>query len=170
MSVQFKKLNKKQLILLIVIAVLIIVIVPTAIYCGVNKESPTQMVGDIFTSNQVQLIGKWQGDKNLTAYEFKEDGTFDSYISSFSYTGNYMADSSKITLTNPATTGSSVVYKYSVRGDTLTITLIEENGKEVDEKEKFTYKRVENIRSQSFTDFLKEYADAHGDEESTTEK
>lgn len=168
MKINFKQLNKKQLITIIVIAVLLIIIVPTAIYCGVNKESPTQMVGDIFTSNQEQLLGKWQGEKNLTAYEFKEDGSYDSYISSFSYSANYFADSSKLTLTNPATTGSSVVYKYSVHGDNLTLTLIEENGKEVEEKEKFKYKRVENIRSQSFVDFLKEYADDHG--ESDTEK
>ncbi len=166
MKINFKKLNKKQIIIIAVVAVLLIVLIPTAIYCGVNKESPAQMVGDIFTSNQEQLIGKWQGDKNLTAYEFKEDGSYDSYISSFSYQGNYFADSSKLTLTNPATTGS-VVYKYAVHGDNLTITLVEENGKEVEVKEKFKYRRVENIRSQSFTDFLKEYADAHSDETTT---
>ena len=166
MKINFKKLNKKQLIIIVVVAVLLIVLVPTAIYCGVNQESPTQMVGDIFTSNQEQLIGKWQGEKGLTAYEFKEDGSYDSYISSFSYSGNYFADTSKLTLTNPATTGS-VVYKYSVHGDNLTVTLIEENGKKVEEKEKFKYKRVENIRSQSFTDFLKEYADSQSDSETT---
>ncbi|MBQ9532084.1 MAG: hypothetical protein IJR70_08425 [Eubacterium sp.] len=163
MNINFKKLNKKQVIIIIVVAVLLLILIPTAIYCGVNKESPKQMVGDIFTSNQVQLVGKWQGDKDLTAYEFKEDGSYDSYISSFSYSANYFADSSKLTLTNPATAGSSVVYKYSVHGDNLTLTLVEENGKEVDEKETFKYRRVENIRSQDFVDFLKEYADAHGE-------
>ena len=170
MNINFKKINKRQLISIIIIAVLLIILIPTAIYCGVNKESPRQMVGDIFTSNQEQLIGKWQGEKNLTAYEFKDDGTYDSYISSFSYQANYFAESSKLTLTNPESSGN-VVYKYSVHGDNLTLTLIEENGKEVEEKEKYKYKRVENIRSQSFVDFLKDYAESRDvDGETTTEK
>ena len=139
---------------------LIIVFASSAIYCGVNKETPQQMMTDIFKSNEEQLIGKWQGEKALTAYEFKDDGTYDSYISSFSYTANYVADSSKLTLTNPATAGS-VVYKYKIHGDSLTLRLIEENGKEPDEKEVYEYKRVENIHSQSFVDFLKDYADSH---------
>lgn len=157
MSINFKKLNKKQLISIIVIAVLLIILVPSAIYCGVNGESPKEMISDMFTSNEEQLIGKWQGETGLTAYEFKENGTYDSYISSFSYTANYLADSSKLTLTNPATKGN-VVYKYSVHGDTLTLKLYEENGNEPEEKEEFKYKRVENINSQSFVDFLKDYA------------
>ena len=163
MSVQFKKLKKNQIIIICVVAILLIVIVPSAIYCGVNKESPKQMISDMFTSNEEQLIGNWQGEKGLTAYSFNDDGTYESYISSFSYTANYVADSSKLTLSNPATAGT-VVYKYSIHGDRLTLKLIEENGKEPDSKEEFVYKKVKTIHSQSFVDFLKDYADAHKDE------
>ncbi|MBR2100797.1 MAG: hypothetical protein IJ927_05740 [Eubacterium sp.] len=166
MNIQFKKLKKNQIIIIAVIAVLLIILVPSAIYCGVHGESPKAMISDMFTSNEEQLIGNWQGDKDLTAYSFKEDGTFESYISSFSYTASYVADSSKLTLTNPAS-GGNVVYKYSIHGDTLTLKLIEESGKEVEEKEVYEYKRVDTIRSQSFVDFLKDYAAAHEDGETT---
>ena len=160
MSLKFKKLKKYQIVLIAVSLVFLIAIISTAIYCGVNKETPQQMMTDVFTSNEKQIIGKWQGAKGLSAYEFKDDGTYDSYISSFSYSANYVADSSKLTLTNPATVGS-VVYKYKIHGDTLTLKLIEENGKEPEEKEVYEYQRVENIHSQSFVDFLKDYADSH---------
>ena len=159
MSLKFKKLKKYQIVLIAVALMLIIVFVSSAIYCGVNNETPKQLITDITTSNEEQLIGKWQGEKGLTAYDFKDDGTYESYISSFSYSANYVADSSKLTLTNPATVGS-VVYKYKVHGDSLTLKLIEENGKEPEEKEEYKYKRVETIHSQSFVDFLKDYADS----------
>ena len=160
MKIKLKELKKNQIILIAVILVLLIILVPSAIYCTVHQESPKQMMTDMFTANEEQLIGKWQGDKGLTAYEFKDNGTYDSYISSFSYSANYVAQSSRLTLSNPATVGS-VVYKYSIHGDTLKLRLIEENGKEVEEKEEYEYKRVENIRSQSFVDFLKDYAESH---------
>lgn len=162
MAVRFKKFKRNQIIIICVIAVLLIVLVPSAIYCTVNSETPVEMLNDMFTSNEEQLIGNWQGEKGLTAYAFKEDGTYESFISSFSYTANYFADSSKLTLSNAATPGT-VVYKYSIHGDTLTLRLIEENGKEPEEKEEYTYKKVDTIHSQSFVDFLKDYAESHED-------
>jgi hypothetical protein len=159
MNTQFKKIKKNQIIIIGIIAVLLIILVPSAIYCGVHGENPKEMLTDMFTSNEEQLIGNWQGEKGLTAYSFKEDGTFESYISSFSYTASYVADSSKLTLTNPASAGN-VVYKYSIHGDTLTLKLLEEGGKKVEEKEVYEYKKVDTIHSQSFVDFLKDYAAA----------
>jgi len=164
MNIKFKELKKNQIIIIAVVAVLLIILVPSAIYCGVHGESPKDMITDMFTSNEEQLIGNWQGEKGLTAYSFKEDGTYESYISSFSYTASYVADSSKLTLTNPASIGN-VVYKYSIHGDTLTLKLIEEGGKKVDEKEVYEYKKVDTIHSQSFVDFLKDYADSQTDSE-----
>ena len=163
MSVQFKKLKKGQLISLIVAIVLLAVLVPTAIYCGVNKESPSDMIKDVFTSNQEQLIGNWQSDNGLSAYTFKEDGTYDSYISSFSFTATYICDSSKLTLINSATS-DSVVYKYSIHGDRLTLTLLEENGSSSEEKEVYEYKRVDNIKAQSILDYLKDQAESKSEE------
>ena len=159
MAVSFKKLKKSQIIIICVVAVLLIVLIPSAIYCGVNNETPKQLMTDMFTANEEQLIGNWQGEKGLTAYAFKEDGTYDSYISTFSYSANYIADSSTLTLSNAATPGT-VVYKYTIHGDSLTLKLLEENGKEPEEAEEYTYKRVDTIHSQSFVDFLKDYAES----------
>jgi len=160
MSIEFKKVKKNQIIIIAVIAVLLIILVPSAIYCGVHSETPKDMLTDMFTSNEEQLIGNWQQSSGLSAYSFNEDGSYESYISSFSYTATYIADSSTLTLTNPASTGT-VVYKYSIHGDKLTLKLVEENGISPDEKEEYEYKRVETIHSQSFVDFLKDYAEAH---------
>ena len=162
MNIKFKKLKKNQIIIIAVIAVLLIILVPSTIYCSVHKENPKEMLTDMFTANEEQLIGNWQGDKGLTAYSFNEDGTYESFISSFSYTANYKVDSSKLTLSNPATLGE-VVYKYSIHGDTLKLKLLEENGNEPREKEVYEYKKVDTIRSQSFVDFIKDYAESQKD-------
>lgn len=153
---KIKKLTKKQIIAITVAVVLVIVIVPTGIYCGVKNESPAQMMSDIFTDKD-ELINKWQGDKAIAAYEFKEDGTYVSYISSFNYTGNYKVEGKKLTLTNPASDGK-VVYKYKIKGDELTLTLLDENGKEPESKESVVYKKVDHINPKSVTDILSDLA------------
>ena len=72
-----KKANKK-LVAIIVVVILAIIIIPTTIYCVTNAVSPIQMVGDMFQSNEKQIVGKWQGEAKATAYEFYDDGTYDS--------------------------------------------------------------------------------------------
>lgn len=151
-----KKLSKKQIIIIAVIAVLIIVLVPAGIYCTVNKESPAQMISDVFTDKD-DLINKWQSDKAIAAYEFKEDGTYESFISTFSYTGNYTVEGKKLILTNPGANGR-IVYKYNVKGDELTLKLIEENGTEAEDGEELVYKKVDHINTKSFTDILGDFA------------
>ena len=163
MSVKFKKLKRGQIIAIIVAVVLLAAIIPTAIYCGVNKETPNDLIKDVFTSNQEQLIGNWQSDNGLSAYTFNEDGTYESYISSFSYTATYVSDSSKLTLINPSTS-DRVVYKYVIHGDKLTLTLIEENGENPDSEEIYEYKKVENIKTQSILDYLKDHANSQSEE------
>ena len=160
---KFKKLSKKQLIAVIIAAVLIIVIVPTGIYCGVKNESPAQMMTNMFTDKD-ELINKWQGDKAIAAYEFKDDGTYVSYISSFNYTGNYTVEGKKLTLTNPASSGK-VVYKYKIKGDELTLTLLDENGKAPEDKESVVYKKVDHINPKSVTDILGDLAKETSTEE-----
>lgn len=155
MKIHFKKLSKVQITVIAVILILIIVLVPSAIYCGVNSVTPKQMLTDMFTSNEEQLIGSWQGEKALTAYEFKDDGTYDSYIGSYSFTGNYVADSNTITLSNPDS-NEKVMYSYSIHGDTLNMTLLKENGENPIEKEKYEYTKVEHINPQSIIDYLKD--------------
>ena len=149
------KLTKQKLIAIIVAIVLAIIIIPSGIYCIVNHESPAQLVGDIFSSKEEQIIGKWQGEKAATAYEFYEDGTYDSYISTFSYTGRYSIDGNEITLNNLNASGT-VTYKFSVHGKTLTMQILKENGIDVADNEKISYSKVNRIKTTSLADLIEE--------------
>ncbi|MBQ7203518.1 MAG: lipocalin family protein [Eubacterium sp.] len=165
---KIKKLTKGQLIVVIIVAVLLLITIPAGIYCGVNNESPADLINDIVTPDDEQIIAKWQGDKAVSAYEFKDDGSYDSYISTFSIEGIYTINGNKLTLKNQSS-GGEVVYKFTIRGNTLTLTLLEENGKKVDEKEETVYKKVDHFNMKSLTDILSDYAEELNEEE-TTEK
>ena len=164
---KIKKLNKTQIVIIAVIAVILLVTIPTGIYCTVKSESPAQLMSDMFTDKD-ELINKWQGEKAVSAYEFKEDGTYESYISTFSYTGNYTVTGKKLTLTNPGSEGK-VVYKYNVKKDQLILTLVEENGKDVKDADDIVFKKVDHINTKSFSDILGDLAKEQQNEE-TTEK
>lgn len=158
MKINFKKLSKKQIIIIAVIVVLIIVLVPSGIYCGIHKETPIQMMSDIFKSDETLIQAKWQSEQAFTGYEFYEDGTYDSYISTFSFTGNYKIDGSKLILSNP-NSNSTVTYKFSINGNTMTLSLIDENGNKPEEKEETKFKKVEHFNMKSITDILEDYSD-----------
>ena len=164
---EIKKLNKKQIIAIIIVAIVLIVTIPTGIYCTVNKESPADMLTDMFSSED-KLINKWQGEKAVSAYEFKEDGTYDSYVSTFSYSGNYKVEGKKLTLFNPSA-GGQVVYKYKINGDKLTLTLIEENGQKPEEEQENEFTRVDHINTKSFTDILGDLAKSKENADETSE-
>ena len=91
-------IDKKKLITIIVAVVLVVIILPSGIYCIVHKENPVQMLTDTFSSSESQLVGKWQGASGVSAYEFNEDGTYKSYISSFDFSGTYTVDGKKYKL------------------------------------------------------------------------
>jgi hypothetical protein len=166
MKVNFKKFSKKQIIIIAIIVVLLIVLVPAGIYCTVYKETPAQMMSDIFQSDETLIQAKWQSEQKFTGYEFYDDGTYDNYISTFSFTGNYKIDGNKLILSNP-NSNSTVTYKFSINGDTLTLTLIDENGTEPDEKEESKFTKVDNFNFKSFTDLLEDYANDLNSDDST---
>lgn len=151
-------IDKKKLITIIVAVVLVVIILPSGIYCIVHKENPIQMLTDTFSSSESQLIGKWQGASGVSAYEFNEDGTYKSYISSFDFSGTYTVDGKKLTLYNTATSGS-VEYKINVTAKKLTLTLTKENGVATkgDEKDKIEFDRVDSIKTKSISDIIDQY-------------
>ena len=157
---KIKKLSKRQLIIFIIIAVILLATVPTGIYCGVKKETPAKIFTEMFT-DQEKLINKWQGEKAASAYEFKDDGTYESFISTISFSGNYKVEGNKITLFNPGTSGK-VVYKYNISKkdgvQTLTLVLVEENGQAPENAEEVEYKQVDHINTKSFSEILSDYA------------
>lgn len=147
------KNNKKKLIIIIVSIILAIIVIPTTIYCISNSVSPIGMVSEIFSSNEKEIVGKWQSENKATAYEFYDDGTYDSYISSFSYSGNYSINGNEITLNNAEMSGN-VTYKLKIKGKNLSLKLVKENGVEVKEKDVNEYKKVDVIKTTSISDLL----------------
>ena len=115
-------------------------------------------------SNEEKLIGKWQSQKapGMSAYVFYDDGTYDSYLSTVNFTGEYTVKGNKLTLTNPKTSGE-VVYKYKVKGKVLTLTLIED-GKETDEHK---FDSVKELKMKTLADLI---GDAVSDNNTTTQK
>lgn len=169
MNINIKKLSKKQVIIIAVIAVFIIVFASAGIYCAVNDESPAEMFSDIVNSDETLIQAKWQSEEAVSAYEFYDDGTYDNYISTFSFTGEYRIDGNKIILTNPNSNGS-VTYKFSINGDKLKMSLIDENGTEPEEKETTVFKKVDHFNMKSFTDILEDVANQKDAEQKETEE
>ncbi len=174
MKTNIKKLSKVQVIIVIIVAVFAVIFIGGGIYCAVNDETPAEMFTDVFTSNDKQIVGKWQNSSTpgLSAYEFYDDGTYDSYLSTFAFTGEYKIEGSRITLSNP-NSNKSVVYKYSLNGDKLTMKLVEEEGQEVEDEEKNEFKRVKYLNMKDLQDIIGDLADggdSDNSEEETTEE
>lgn len=149
--------KKKNVIIISVVAIILaIIIIPTTIYCVANKENPIQMITDVMSTNEEQIVGKWQHESKATAYEFKADGTCISYISVLKSTNEYRIDGNKLYMTNPGVDGSQDVYKIAVKESVLEMTLIEMNGVEVAKEDQSTwkYKKVNKITTQRLDDLL----------------
>lgn len=129
-----------------------------------------QAAKSVFTSNEDQLIGKWQSQDNpgLSAYVFYDDGTYDSYISTVNFSGRYTIDGNKLTIINPST-NKDIVFKYSVNNKKLSLTVIEEDGEEPEEEEVKIYDRVEELNQKSISDLLGEIAQGNKEAAEETE-
>lgn len=169
-KISFKELSKTQLIILtVVITLLLVIVLPLGIYSAVNHESVGQSVHDFVTPDNKQLVGKWQDEKAITGYEFFEDGTYNYHLSTYPSSKDYETEGNKLILVD-YNTNASVVYKYAVNGDTLTLTLISSNGKEPEDKETHKFKRVEHFNLKKPLDVIEEFAkEAVTEKETTTE-
>lgn len=144
------KLSKAKLAIIIVAAVIFVLLAAGGIYCVATDQSPASAITAV-TAHQDKLVGKWQSQKSpgLSAYVFYDDGTYDSYLSTVNFSGEYTVKGNKITLTNPNTSGE-VVYKYKIKGKVLTLTLIE-NGKEAEAN---TYDSVDELQMKTLADLI----------------
>ncbi|MBQ7740795.1 MAG: hypothetical protein IJT65_06155 [Eubacterium sp.] len=163
-KIDIKGLNKKQIIIICVVAVLVIALATIGTISAVNKESPFKVVQSAFRSTEKDIIGKWQGEAKLNGYEFFEDGTYDSYISTFPFKGNYDIKGNKLTLKNPNASGN-VVYRVNIVGDKMTLTLESQNDKKADDKEVHEFERVDHFDLKSLTEAIKDFADDVKDED-----
>lgn len=159
LSFKVKKLNKKQIIAIVIAVVLVVFVAIPGIYCAVHQESPADMIADMFTSNEKQIIGKWQteDDKGMAtgAYEFYDDGTYKSYNAiagnDYALEGDYTLKGSKLTLKGSK---STAVYKYSINGQNLSLTLLTIDDVKQEDQDKFVYKSVEHINVPTLIDAL----------------
>lgn len=161
LSFKVKKLNKKQIIAIVIAVVLVVFVAIPGIYCAVHQESPADMIADMFTSNEKQIIGKWQteDDKGMAtgAYEFYDDGTYKSYNAlagnDYALEGDYTLTGSRLTLKLNSSKSTSV-YKYSINGQNLSLTLLTIDDVKQEDQEKFVYKSVDHINVPNFIDAL----------------
>lgn len=163
-----KSLTTVQKIISIVVAVILALAIAGGVYCISTKQNPADAVKSIFTANDEQIVGKWQSQKNpgLAAYVFYEDGTYDSYLSTANFSGRYIVERNKLTLINPSTS-KEIVYKFSVTEKELSLTVIEEDSKEPEDKDVSKYDKVDELNQKSLADLIGELKD---NVENTTEE
>lgn len=161
-----KSFSLKQVIIAVVIAVIAVVVICLSVTFAVNDVNPFTYISSIVTNDEAHLIGKWQSQSapGISAYVFYEDGTYDSYISSFNFQGEYETKGDKLILKNTRSE-QEVVYKYSVIGKTLSMTLIEDNGTKIEDDETLKFDSVDTLNQKSIADII---GDLKSD--STTEK
>ena len=154
-----KKLSKGQLAGVIIAAILVVVIAAGGVFCIATKQNPVDAVSSVFSSNEDKLIGKWQSQSSpgLSAYVFYDDGTYDSYLSTVNFSGNYVVKGSKLTLINPET-NKEVHYKYKVSGKVLTLTLLNQDGTS-DEDDISKYDSVDELDQKTLSDLIGELAE-----------
>ena len=154
-----EKTNITKKVVAIVTAVILLIVIAGGVYCISTKQSPVDAAKTVFTSNDNQLIGKWQSQKSpgLSAFVFNEDGTYDSYISTVNFSGEYEIKGNKLYLKNP-TTSKEIVYKFSVNEKTLSLQVFEEDGEKSETKDESKYDRVDELNQKTLTDMIGELA------------
>lgn len=165
---KIKGLSKKQISIFAAIIVFVGIIIGGGIYCVVNDQTPADVITDIVSTNDSQIVGKWQNQSNpgISGYEFFEDGTYDNYLSTFSFSGEYEVKGNKLTLKNPQT-GKNVVYKIKITNEEMTLTLVEEDGKEALTDEVTNFAKVEHFNLKSFSDILHDLTDEANKKDTT---
>lgn len=153
-----KGLSKKwKIVIGVIAAVILAIIIAGGAYCIATDQNPQDAAKSIFTSDDVQIVGKWQSQNNpgLSAYVFYDDGTYDSYISTANFSGQYEVDGNKLILRNPST-NKDIVFKYRVTEKELSLTVIEEDGEKAEDKEVSKYDRVDELNQKSLADLIGE--------------
>lgn len=158
----------KQVILAVVISVIaVLAIGATIIFTAIDVNPISYIAGEI---TQNKLVNKWQSQSapGLTAYEFYDDGTYTSYLSTYTFDGEYEVNGDKITLKNTSS-NQTVTYKYSIVGDTLTLTLLNQNGSEMEGREPAKFDRVDTLNQKSLQALINNYRSSTTTQETTTQ-
>lgn len=147
--------TSKQVTIIAVACVVVALLIVGITVCAVQDTNPISYIASVVTNDKKNLVAKWQSQDapGLSAYVFNEDGTYDSYISSFKFTGEYETKGDKIILRNPESK-QEVEYKYSVKGDVLTLILYKENNVKKDKGKEIKFDRVDTLNQKTLTDLI----------------
>lgn len=151
------KNSKAKIAIIVIISLIILIVAPTGIYCAVKHESPKSVVSSIFQGTEKKIVGKWQNENGITAWEFFEGGTYDYYLSEISYSGKYSVDKNTITVA-PIGSATSSTYKVSFEKDKMTLTLVKDGAIDVEDEESVTFIKVNRFdlkNKQELLDYLK---------------
>lgn len=163
-----KNTKTLKIVISAVAAVIALILIIGGVYCVSTDQNPAQAVKSVFTDNENQIVGKWQSQEKpgLSAFIFYEDGTYDSYLSTVNFAGEYEIDGNKLHIKNP-TTSKEIVYKFSVNEKVLTLEVVEEDGKKPENSIESRYDRVDELNQKSLTDLIGEIAGEITEEETT---
>ena len=89
----------------------------------------------------------------MLAFVFYSDGTCDRYISTWNFDCEYTVKGNKLTIED-ADTKKTLVYRFSIVGKVLTLTLLEEDGKEAEEQQVTKFDQVDELHMKSLNDMI----------------
>lgn len=147
--------NSKQVTIIIVACVVLALLIVGISVCAVKDTNPISYISSVVTNDKKHLVAKWQSQSapGLSAYVFNDDGTYDSYISSFKFTGEYETKGDRLILRNPEN-NEQVEYKYSVKGDVLTLTLYKENNVKAENSKETKFDRVDSLSQKTLDELF----------------
>ena len=146
---------QKKLIIGIVCALLGLLLIGGGIYCGVTDQNPKEAVVGLFTPRDQAICANWdsQDKPGVLAFVFYSDGTCDRYISTWNFDCEYTIKGNKLTIED-ADTKKTLVYRFSIVGKVLTLTLLEEDGKEAEEQQVTKFDQVDELHMKSLNDMI----------------
>lgn len=157
---------QKKLIIGIVCALLGLLLIG-GIYCGVTDQNPKEAVVGLFTPRDQAICANWdsQDKPGVLAFVFYSDGTCDRYISTWNFDCEYTVKGNKLTIED-ADTKKTLVYRFSIVGKVLTLTLLEEDGKEAEEQQVTKFDQVDELHMKSLNDMINDAKEKQAEKQS----
>ena len=158
---------QKKLIIGIVCALLGLLLIGGGIYCGVTYQNPKEAVVGLFTPRDQAVCANWdsQDKPGVLAFVFYSDGTCDRYISTWNFDCEYTIKGNKLTIED-ADTKKTLVYRFSIVGKVLTLTLLEEDGKEAEEQQVTKFDQVDELHMKSLNDMINDAKEKQAEKQS----
>ena len=102
------------------------------------------------------ICASWdsQDKPGVLAFVFYSDGTCDRYISTWNFDCEYTVKGNKLTIEDTNTKKEIGFIAFSIVGKVLTLTLLEEDGKEAEEQQVTKFDQVDELHMKSLNDMI----------------